>query len=280
MDKRKIIKIILVIVGLFIAMAVAEISIKGIGAAVQESSEKKEAEKKEQEVYNSEESVQSRQVEKFINDVYAALENGKYEVVYNLLDSTYRDCLFENEFEEFKSFVQEKLFLSDNHVIVETKKNSGKYRVLVGVTKEAEYKTQICTVEVIDENNCSIIFGDYIKLQKTSETKANSDTIKYELKYYYETMNLGVFVLKATNTSNNDVNIKISDIYAETTGGKRFEAAASGNFNLQANQTSEIKISYVKTIYSLDNLNFFETQNGKTSNIYMNLDEMFDVDIE
>lgn len=280
MNKRKVIKILLVIVGLFIAMAIVEISIRSVGTTIQEFSEKKEIEKQQQEFYNSEVSVEKRQIEKFVDDVYTALENQKYEVVYNLLNPTYKDCVFENKLENFKSFVQEKLFLGSQHNIVEVTRKSGRFIVSVGVTEGETYKTQTCAVEVIDENTYHIMFDGIIKLQKTTDTMTVKNNIKYELKYYYETPSLGVFALDATNTSDKDISIELSDIVFETNAGQKYNGTASGNFNIKAKQKSKIIIAYNKTNYSLNNLSFAEIQNGKTTDVNIRLNEIFEVNTE
>lgn len=280
MDKRKIIKIFFVIVGLFIAMAIAEISIRSIGTTIQEFSNKKETEKQQQELYNSEPSVEKRQIEKFVDDVYSALEEQKYEVVYNLLNPKYRDCVFENELENFKSFVQEKLFLGGQHNIAEITKWSGRYIVIVRVNEGENYKTQTCAVEVIDENTYHIMFDGITKLQKTSDTIMANNNIMYELKYYYETPNVGVLALEVTNTSDKDTSIEMSNIFFETSGGQKYKGTASGNFNIKAKQKTKIIITYNKTNYSLNNLSFVEIQNGKTTDVNIRLNEIFGVDTE
>lgn len=280
MDKKKIAKIVLIIIGVFIAMAIAEILIKNIGTAIQEFSEEKEAEKEQQEIYNSEDSVQARQIEKFVDDVYEALENKKYEVVYNLLSPTYKDCFFENNLENFKSFAQEKLFLGENHNIVECAKKFGNYRVLVGVTRDNVYKTQICTVEIIDENTYNIMFSNLTKLIKLTDTSKLTDNIKYELKYYYETSNSCAIALKVTNISDKDTTIEMSDVYLQTGDGGKYEGDVTGDFDIKANQSSEVKVVYDKMHYSLDSMIFTETQNGKNTEVCIRLNEIFEVNTE
>lgn len=280
MNKRKITKIFFVVVGFFIIVAIAEISIRSVGTVVQKFSNQKETKKQQQELYNSEASVEQRQIEKFVDDVYTALENQKYEVVYNLLNPTYMDCVFENKLENFKSFVQENLLLSKKHNIVEITRKSGKYIVLVGVTEGKTYKTQICAVEVIDEDTYRIMFDDITKLQKVSNTIVENNNIKYELKYYYETHNLGVFALDVTNNSEKDTNIEISNIFLKSEGGKKYNGTASGNFSIKAKQKSKIIIVYNKTNYSLNNLSFVEMQNDKATDVTIRLNEIFEVNTE
>lgn len=280
MDKRKVIKIFIITIVFFIMMAILEISLKNVGILIQEYSEKKELEKEQQKIYNSDSSVEIRQVEKIVDDVYIALENKKYEVVYNLLNSTYKYCFFENDFEKFKSFVQEELFLGEKHNIVEVTKKSGNYIVLVGITKGEIYKTQTCAVEIIDENTYCIMFDGILKLIKTNNISAENNNIKYKLKYYYETSDLGIFVLDVINSSDENVNIELNNIYFESSDSQKYNATAFGDFSISANQNSQIMISYKKTYYSLKYLNFVETRNGKTADINMELDELFDVNIE
>lgn len=280
MNKRKIIKMLFVVAGFFIAMAIAEIFIRSIGTTIQEFSSKKEIEKQQEELYNSEISVEKRQIEKFVDDVYTALESQKYEVVYNLLNPTYKDCVFENELENFKSFVKEKLFLGEQHNIVEITRWSGRYIVSVIVNEGGNYKTQTCAVEVIDENTYRIMFDGITKLKKASDTMMINNNIKYELKYYYETPNMGVFALDVTNTSDKDTSIELSNIFFETSGGQKNNGTVSGNFDIKAKQKTKIIITYNKTNYSLNNLSFIENQNGKTTDVNIRLNEIFGVDTE
>lgn len=278
MDKKTV-KMVLIIIGLIIAMAILEISIRAIGSSIKSFSEKKQEEKKQEELYNSETSVQSRETEKFVNNVYDAIQNKQYEVVYNLLDATYKECFFENNLTNFKDYLENEMILGNEYKIVRINQKTNYAEVLVGITSGEDYKTQICVVKTANGDN-KIIFGQYSNITKAKETNADTENVRYNLEYYFEVATQGVFVVKATNKTEKELSLNLSNACLETTGGQRKNGEITETIKLLPKASAEIKIVYNKTKYSLNHLSFIEKQNGKSENVYMLLDEIFGIDEE
>lgn len=276
---KKVVKIVLVVAVFFIAMAVVEISIRAIGSSIQSFSEKRQEEKKQEEQYNSETSVQSRETEKFVGNVYDAIQNKQYEVVFNLLDATFKECFFENDISNFKNYIENEIFSGDEYTIVKVNQKTNYAEVLVGITKGTDYTTQTCIVKTTNDDN-KIIFGNYNNITKATTTNANSANVKYELKYYFEVAKQGVFVIKATNKTNKELNLNLSNAYFETTGSQKSYGTITENVKLLPSETVEISVICDKSMYSLNHLSFNETQSGKTEKVYMLLDEIFGTDEE
>lgn len=277
---KKIVKIVLGVVAFFVAMAIVEISIRTIGASIQSSFEKKQEEKKQEELYNSETSVQSRETEKFIKNVYSAITDKQYEVVFNLLDITYKECFFENDVSNFKNYVENTMLLGEEYEIARITQKSKYANVLVRVKNGTEFKTQTCIVKITDNGENRIIFGDYSNITKSFETTANSTKVRYDLNYYFEVATQGVFEIKATNKTNEELSLNLTDAYLETTGGQKYYGTITETVEILPNETVELSVIYDKSLYSLNDLRFTETQNGKSENVYMLLDEIFGTDEE
>lgn len=276
---KKTVKMVLIIIGLIIVMAILEISIRAMSLAYQNFSEKKQEEKKQEELYNSETSVQSRETEKFVKNVYNAITDKQYEVVFNLLDTTYKECFFENNLTNFKDYLENEMTLGNEYKIVRINQKTNYAEVLVGITSGEDYKTQICVVKTANDDN-KIIFGQYSNITKAKETNADSGTVKYDLEYYFEVATQGVFVVKATNKTEKELSLSLSNVCLETTGGQRKNGEITETIKLLPKASAKIKIVYNKTKYSLNHLSFTEKQNGKSENVYMLLDEIFGTDEE
>ncbi len=280
MDKRKNIKIILLIVSLFIVMASVEILIRNLGKITNDFYEKKVEESKKEEIYNSDESIQIRQVEKFVNDVFEALKEQKYEVVYNLMPSTYKKCFFENDIENFKKYVENIIKTTDEYNIVKTVKKSGNFHVMVGITSGVDYTTYNLAVQTIENDNYNIMFGDIINLVDTNNMCLIKNNLKYDLDYYYEDSNFGIFIMKVSNLSNNTVNIGFRNAYVETVNGKKYDGMITESITLKEGESKIISIAYERLDYALANLIFTEVRNAQNDKITMGLNEIFVIDTE
>lgn len=277
---KKIVKIFLIFIGVFMLLAIVEISLKSVGSAVKDFSEQKQEEKRQEEIYNSDTSVQSRETEKFVSDIYDAISKKQYQVVFNLLEPTYKECFFENDLDNFKNYVENTMFLGNEYRVVNVNQKKNYANVSVGITSGETYKTQTCIVKSIDENTSNIIFGDYTNITKSVETNATSSNVRYDIKYYFELSSQGIFVVKATNLSNSEVSLSFSDVNFETNNGRKSVGEITEKITLKPNESQEIKIFCSKSVYSLNNLSFTEIQSGKTEKVYMLLDEIFGTDEE
>lgn len=206
MENKSIIKICAIIFGVFIIFAIIEISIKVITQKVNDFSEQKTEEKRQEEIYNSDESIEEREVRDYTKVICQAIEDRDYDYIWQALDEVYRKYKFNDNIEELKTYINNISF-GDKYDVTYTNKTGYLYQVTVGITSGESYSSKSFTINVKEVNAKKFMFDEYTNLEEMSETAVYSD-LNYEIIYYYNNSVVKTYVLKVKNVSSEDIKLE------------------------------------------------------------------------
>ena len=272
MENKAIIKICAIVIGVFVMFAIIEISIKGIGKKVNEFSEKKEEEKKQEEIYNSDEAVEERMVKDFINTVCKAIRDNDYDYLWQALDNAYRKYKFNDNIEELKTYINANVNLGETHQVTYTKKVGKIYIATVGVTNGDSYFSKYFTVDTKEENAFKFMFDEYVSMEEVSEIAAYSD-LKFELIYKYDDSITKNYVIKVDNIIESDVNIKFTGTSLFYSSGRKVSGSIPISLDLKSNESGEIEIYFRTDNNYPDSLELEIIKNGENKKYQINFSE-------
>lgn len=245
MENKKIIKISIIVLIVMFSFAFIEIGIKALAAKITEFSETRKEEKKAEEIYNSDESKLERQIRTFIANICDAIKDEDYEYVMLSLNENYSQYMFNKDINNLKTFIQENIMIGAEYEIVRVELKGAFYEVLVGIQTGEQYKSNTFTVEVIDENTFSLMFGSYTKFKPISEKAYYSD-LQYEIVYYYETTELMTYVIDIKNISEINYTMKFKNTTQYACDGEMFEGTLPKDAELKPNEHKKIEVTFKK----------------------------------
>ena len=197
---------------------------------VNEYSDKKKEEKKQEEAYNSEASKTERQIRTFIDNIYSAIKDKDYAYISMCLDKNYNECIFDNSIENLKEYIENNIVIDDSYIISKISQDEGLYQVLIGVQSENSYNTQTFTVNVIDENECELMLGEYSSFKKNNEI-AKYSNLSYNLVYNYRTPDIVSYLIDITNFTDEEIVIEFNETSATSLPMPTACAPCPGNKN-------------------------------------------------
>lgn len=271
MNKRKIMKIVFVVLAVILISVLVEVGIRGIVKKVSENSEKKEFEKQQEIIYNSESAKNKRSVSQFVEDIYAAIKDNDYNYVYKFLNPIYCEYMFSGEIDNLKLYL-ENYEVGTSHSINKISQLGGMYQVMIGVGSGEEYTTKYLTVEKIDENKCLFMFDEYSYIDRKKE-KTSTDNVVYELKYSLENQDFMMFVIDVKNISTQSMTVSMKNISFSNNGGKLLKGTLTDDFVLEKNgDTKRINVVFPKVSYGNSSIKFNLLENNEEKELRIFMD--------
>ena len=273
MDKKRLIKIGCIVIGVFLALALLESGIRALTGVINDVSQKREEKKQEEKVYNSDEEKVKRQIMTFLDDIFDAIKDKDYTYVYDSLDETYREYLFHDEVTTLEEYIKEKITIGDSYEYIRFNQKGDMYQVLVGMTNGGEYSSLGVTVKVIDQNRCTILFDEYEEFRSMDKI-ASYPNMQYQLAYYYETPNVMGYVMDIQNLSENDAVITFDDkANLIMTSGKNYQSSKLASTTVKAKESSRVEINFLKQFGGKSYLKLNLKENDVSKQVLISLEE-------
>lgn len=243
MDKKNIIRICFIVIGVFIVLAVIEIGIRALSNKVVEYSQQKEEEKKHEEIYNSAESKTEREVRAFGEVIINAIKNSDYKYIWGILDETYKKYKFKDDFNNLKEFVETNFQLGNSCNIANVRHSGNENHITLGVTSGDAYFSKYITIIGKNSNDFKFMFDEYSDLQIKKETATYSE-ITYANTFVYYVSGYEVYVLDITNTSQKETNITFNNIALVSSAGKKTYGSKPENLVLEPDETKTVELYF------------------------------------
>lgn len=240
MDKRKKMKIIFVVISIILVLVILEVGIKSLVSNVGQYVEKQKEEKSQEEFYNSQPEVNKRGAGEFIESICEAIKTSDYNYVYEHLDKTYSEYMFENDFENMKKYLK-NIELGDKYTVTKVSKTANVYHVLVGIESGDMYTSRYFSVKKIEEGETlkySFMFDEYNAL-KNVKYRASANNIVYNLNYILETNDYLIYVVDIHKSSNESTDIKVKNLSLITTNGKTVSGNLVENIGVENNDKNQ-----------------------------------------
>ena len=245
MGKNNFIKIGFIILGVFIVLAIIEISIRALSGKISEFSENRKEEKKQEEIYNSDEARTERRIQEFINVFYKAVEDKDYNYVWQIINETYRKYKFNDDINNLKTYLQSEFILGDSYVVTGVGKNGGLYQVLVGISSGDKYTSRYFTIDIDEENEnlFMIMFGEYYSIDEMDEVTSN-EKIECRLDYYCVSPEIETYVLNIKNISEQDINITFKNTTWGGYNGRKYNGTKPDAISLKTNESKRVEVYF------------------------------------
>lgn len=271
MDNKKVIKICVIIAFIILVAVIVEITVKNIATGVNEFVENVKEEKKQEEIYNSEESKTERQIDEFIKIIYEAIESKDYDYIYESLDETYKEYKFANNKQNMIDYIKENYSNVKYNQMLKANEVAGLYQVIVRVNIGNDLSSNYFTVNVKAENEYNLMFGEYINIQKTNVVCMDKN-ISYNINYLYETTDNSTYVLDTSNISESNIEIDINNIVAVSPNGKSYPIKNVGKISLEPMGTKRIELSIKNQISVMEFIEIEGKANNEEFNVKLYLD--------
>lgn len=248
MDKSKILKVCFVVLGFFFVLAIIESSIRAIVGVANNKIQEKEEKKQEEIKYASDEQKEKRQIEYFLEDIITAIKEKDYNYIFDSLDETYRECIFNNSINEIKEYMKNNVKISDDYEFLRVNQNGGMYQVLVGNSSDDIYSAQSFSVRAVDENIYAFMFDEYTSFKKV-ESHAAYSNIDYKVKCIYENNDIVTCLVEIENLTSNPIEIDFNEpcklvyVNGKVSIGNKLE-----NLIINTNENSKIELTFAKQL--------------------------------
>ena len=273
MENKKLIKIGLIVIGVFFIFALIEAGIRGLLQISNYFSEQKEEKKQEEVVYNSDKETTKRQITTFLDNIFEAIDDADYQYVFDALDEVYREYMFHNEINELKEYIEENISFRAKHKYIRINQSGGMYQVLVGITEGSSYSSHSFTVKVINSNQCTFMFDEYTSMQKEQD-QATYPNVIYHLSYYYETPDITGYVIDVENITSDDIKIEFQDsAKLVSLNGEIYEGNQPNSILVKPNQEVQIELLFLKQTSGNSYLQLNVMENDVPKQVLINLVE-------
>lgn len=272
MEKNKILKVCFIIIGFFFVLAIIESSIRAIAGLTNKAIQSKEEKKQEEIEYDSDEQREKRQVKLFLDDIIKAIKDNDYNYIYDSMDETYRECMFNDSINEVRTYMKSNIKIGENYDYMRMTKNGGMYQVLVGNSDDSVYSSQGFSVRIIGDNKYSFMFDEYTLFKKV-DSHATYSNLDYNLKCYYETTDTITCLLEIENLTFNSIEIdfvepsKLVFINGNISIGNETDSIV-----VASNETNKVEITFTKQLAEKSFLKLNVLEDDVPKNIDISID--------
>lgn len=242
MEQKKIIKFVVIILCIFILAAIFEISLKALSRKVEEFSEDRKEEKKQEEIYNSESAQNERRIVEFTKIICEAVKDKDYNYLWSIIDTTYKKYKFNDDFEAFKTYVND-ISYGDSYEVTKVNKTGKLYQATIGVTTGKSYTSKYITINSEDFNKLKFMFDEYITLKEMDEIAVSSD-LSYNISFYYRTSGAIAYVVQIKNLSDKDINLEFSKTALVFSDATKLYGKNPEPLSLKANESKVVELYF------------------------------------
>lgn len=268
MDKRGIFKICIYLFLFFVAMAVLEITIRGISKGISNFAQNIQEEKKQEEIYNSESEIAKRNVKEFVEKVLKALADEDYDYVTHCLDRRYLLYFFNNDKEKVKASLSDFLESNSNYQITDISSKEQGYHVYIGFTSGDKFYTKYVTVFGTNVENYGIMFGYYDYIVSSDYCKKVND-LSFDNNFNYSSNGEIVYPIDIINSSGEQVEIEFTRKYLVGISGTQIECDGTDKIIIEPNGKQRIELSSTNIKEDILYLNLEMKINGVEEKVEM-----------
>ena len=254
MDKRRVIKITILIIGVIFIATLLELGIRFIASSINENIENKVLQEQEEKIYNSYGETVKRNIELFLEDILDAINNKDYTHVFTCLESTYKKYMFDDDIEKMKAYIEKELSGLTNYEIIKISSKAFIHNVIVGISSEDGYATKTFTIKAIDEENFSIMFGEFNSI-KEENLKYSLEKFDFNVNYAYSVSEFLVYVLDISNKTKETADFKFNSISMIYSSGNLKNGKVPDEFKLGGGETKRVELVFSKTMITESILN-------------------------
>lgn len=262
MDNKKIVRIIITIILIVFAFALLEIAIRALFGFFGKASDKIKDNNQEKVAYNSEKQKAERQVTNFLDYYFDAIKDGDYNYAYNNLHEAYREYMFNDNIDSFKSYIKENFPYLESVEYTSINRKGGLYQVVAKFSSGDSFQNNNLTVKIVGETECDLLFGNYNVFEKRSEV-SNYKNLRYSLSFLYETSATKVYVVDVKNNSTEDISLEFNDVSRfVSTAGYVFDGTKPESRVIKAGENYRIRLAFEKDAIGESSLELDTTANG------------------
>lgn len=165
MDKKKLIRFILIVLLIIIALIVLEVSLRGLARVTESVKTTRQIRKEEKEYQQTEQYATETYLESSIQSAVELIKMGDYEAVYHKLDPVYKDFMQFDTLEIFQEYMNEYIGTPISVVLMSYKTYLDKYICQVAIETKTQRDTYTVLVTPRDGDDFYIIFDNIFSIE-------------------------------------------------------------------------------------------------------------------
>ncbi|MBQ9280545.1 MAG: hypothetical protein IJ215_05860 [Clostridia bacterium] len=262
MDKKKMMKYILIVLLVILVLIILEVMLRGLASVSEDIKTRSQIRKEEKEYQQTEEYQTESYLETSIQSTIEMIKAGDYESIYSFLEPTYKDFMEFDTVEKFKDYMNDYIGTPISATLLSHQIYQDKYICNVSITTESKTEAYTVLVKPLEGDNFYIIFDNILSIQNVLDQYfAFNQYVECNLRYRLVGPSGISYVVDIKNTSG----ATLDGSFANTTLTK------SDFFEYQpVNDVSSITIAPGETARVRFDIN--ETASRRYEELYLDID--------
>lgn len=246
MDKKKIIKGILIFLMIIVILILLENAIRGTAKVTEHVKNSFELKKEQAEYETSQEYVTDSFIDKSVKEVLDYVKNGDYKTLYSLLEPTYKDFKQIKSEEDLKAQIDSYIGSFDTVSLMSYVESFGKYSCSISVSKDGSMSIKDIVIGENSDGSYSIIFDNIISLV-TSDSTSNyvDNNISFKMLYEAKYSGYKIYSVEVKNVSNKAIEGSFEDTYICRTDKKIYKSEANDSLNIKLAPSETTRVNFI-----------------------------------
>ena len=246
MDKKKIIKEILIFLMIVVILILLENAIRGTAKVTEHVKNSFEL-KKEQAAYEaSQEYVIDSFIDKSVKEVLDYIKSGDYKTLYSLLDPTYKDFKQIKSEEDLKAQIDSYFGNFDTVSLMSYVESFGKYSCSISVSENGSMSVKDIVISENSDGSYSVMLDNIISLT-TSDATSNyvDNNISFKMLYEGKYSGYKVYSVEVKNVGNKVIEGSFEDTYIYRTDRKMYKSEANDSLNIKLAPAETTRVNFI-----------------------------------
>lgn len=230
MERKKLIRVALIILITIIALIIVEVSIRGIHTGIKSYKEYIEKREDEEAILETTEYKEEKYLENVVATVGKMLNEKDTDALYELTNEEYRDYKFQNNKEEFSKFISNYFTSGEAKYEFQSYENEyGRYVCRMLAFYNGTYNSYKLLVKPKEDEKYDIILDEIDALSKSKENLRMDGNLQYSLKYTGIKQGYFFYVIEFENTSKNNLEYVYDSVVLRNSYGNSYNSNATGS---------------------------------------------------
>ncbi len=255
MERKKLIRIVLIALALMIGLIIFENTIRGTKNLVSDIKEKREEEERKEAYEQTDEYKKEVELNNNFSEISKLLEEKNVDKLYELLDENYKDYRFENNKEKFEEYMQKYMTADAKLTLQDYEKSGNTYRCRVlRENASGEYTSFAMSIIMTNsEPKYQLLFDNIVTLEKTN-IKLSGNGIECNILYKATSNGVLNYNIEYKNVGKTDISFEcLSIVVSDEHSGQYTAQNQQETITLKPGETKRQNAVFIK-----DDVNMFK----------------------
>lgn len=227
MERKKLIRLALIICIAIIALITFELSIRGVQTGINKYKDYVKEKKEEEARKETTEYKEEMYLENVVAEVGKLLNEKNIDALYELTNDEYIDYKFQNSKEEFSKYISNYFKSGEAEYEFQSYENEyGRYACRMLASYNETYTSYKMLVKPKTEGKYDIILDNIDSLNRVKENSKNNGNLQYSLKYTGIKQGKYLYILEIENISQDTLEYSYDSVSLKNSYGNSY------NFNV------------------------------------------------